>query len=167
MRFAKKPFSFYWPAVKWSVIVLSLWILAGFITFFLSLQTYKDIFMQQWIGFAVFALGSFIAGYLLVADFKGMGKESAWAGALTGLLISVPGIFVGFILLQNSAYMDMIIATTLANAASQGQAVTRDMIEPMIKIGGVISIIFSPVLNGLVGALFGWLGGLVAKKVEK
>ncbi len=164
MKFAKKEFSFYWPAIMWPTLILVAWSIVGLIIALTAFESYKSIFANQWLGLVPFLL-FLIAGYLAASDHKATAKEAAWAGALTAIITSIVGVIVMFILMYATPYMQWGIDLTMSKAAASGQAMPDPaMLKNIMSVTMKIGSVFGIAINGCLGALMGWLGSLLAKK---
>ncbi|MBD3209356.1 hypothetical protein GF367_02970 [Candidatus Woesearchaeota archaeon] len=164
MRFAGKDLSYYWQAIKWPVVVLTLWNIAGALVLRRSAETYMSIFGNQWLGFFLPIIVYLVAGYVATADYQAKAGQASWSGALTGFVVGVIGVAV--LIVNFTPVVELGAEQAVVKAAEQGQAIAAEEIIPLVKVGTYISAVFSPFISGLFGALFGWLGHVLARKVE-
>jgi len=158
IKFANKDFSYYWKCIRIPIYILMGWYLAAIIVAKLSMDLYISIFSGWGGGLLVFLLFGF-SGYMIVADHKGKPKNAAWAGALVGVIGGFAGAVVGILLALIAPEM---IEYAVKTAVAQGAP--EDLVRTMVGIMSYVQLILSPVINGLLGALFGWIGGLIARK---
>ncbi|MBN1275130.1 hypothetical protein JXA12_02465 [Candidatus Woesearchaeota archaeon] len=164
MRFGGKSFSYYWPAIRWPVFLLAGWYVAGYVVSKVSVDSYFDIFGNPLAGYLVPGLLFLVAGYLVCDDCEGKQQQSAWGGALTALLVSAVIIVSGALQASDDAYMDATLERAVEKASAKGQDISVDDIPAgILRVSIIIGLVFTPVIYGLIGALFGWLGFLVAK----
>jgi len=166
--FGGKPLSWYWPSVKFPVLISSGWLVLGLIISLVAWQSYIDIFTFPGLAIIV-SWGSFLlAGYMLfMHQKKATGGQAAWAGAITGVIAGLVGLIVFFVMMSETQFLEWSVQQALAQLADSGQSVDPDMLMSMTKLMSTIGAFLSPVINGLLGALFGWFGSLIAKKIEK
>ena len=164
MKFAQKDFGWYMRAIKWPLISLAAWTIAGAIILRVSLTTYLDVFGNQLIAFFLPAIVYLLAGYLATADLKAKGAQGAWAGALVGFIIGLLGIITTVVNLPS--LLDLGVQQAIAAAGAQGQAISAGDVEPMLRVVLIIGAVIGPFISGLIGAFFGWLGHLIARNVE-
>lgn len=161
MQFAEKDFSYYWKVIKVPVIVLISWSIVAIVVAKLSMYWYQSIF-SGWAGFIFqIAIFSFV-GYAMVAENKGQIKNSAWAGALTGILAGSAGAILSIITIN---YVPELIEQSVRQAVAQG--VPEATVRQMIKVGMYIGLVTGPLITGLLGALISGISGLVTKKTIK
>jgi len=158
IKFANKSFSYYWKCIKIPIYILLGWYLAAIITAKVSMDLYISIFSGWGGALLVFLLFGF-SGYMIVADHKGKPKNAAWTGALVGIIGGFAGALVGILMVFIAPEM---IEFAVKSAVAQGAP--EDLVRTMMGIMSYVQLIVSPLINGLLGALFGWIGGLIAKK---
>ncbi len=167
MKFADKKFEFYWAVIKWPTILLTIWYVFGYVMSLFSFSTYMDVFSNSWVGFGLPLVFFALSGYLMFTIKKAGGKYGAWAGTLTGILISTVGLVLMILFITTTPLIEYTVDMSMDAVAETGQSVDEDMIRSWTEISMYIGPIFSFVINGLLGALFGWIGSLIAKGVEK
>lgn len=165
MQLAGKPLETYWKAIQVPFLLVTAVNIAALVIGLSNPQeyfsTFGNIYLSTLLPFFLFG----IAGYLLAEDAKATGAQTAWAGALTGILCAVVGIIVSFILAGSADFSTIQIEMIIEQYAAVGQAITTQDAQKFMKVGQVFGSLFSLFLNGGAGALMGWLGGLVAKKI--
>ena len=161
MKIAGKDFGFYWKIIEFPFYLLLLWVVASFVVSFVNFSLYLSIFSgySGWIvSIAVFG----IVGWVAVKDHKAKVSESAWCGAVLGVIIGFIGAVLGIVM----AYaVPGLVDFSLQAALSQGAQVSRDMISTMVIIGSFVGLVTGPLFNGLIGAGIAALSGFIAKKV--
>lgn len=161
-----RPLEWYWPGIQWPVIIAGGWSILGLVFALVSWQLYIDIFTFPALG-TVIAFGSFLlAGYVLFMQRKAKAKEATWGGALVGIITGLIGLVVFFVMMSQTQLLSWTLQEAMAKVAASGQAADPDMLRNMMKLTMTIGAVLGPVINGLFGALFGWFGYLLAKKIE-
>jgi hypothetical protein len=160
MKFANKDFSYYFDIIKWPTLLLLVWSIAAFIMALVNFTMYMSIFStipSMIISVVLFGL----AGWLCVKDHKGGLKQSAWSGALTGVIVGFVGAVLSLIIIYTVPEM---LQYTISHIPNQAQ-VDIGMVEKVMFIYSWIGLIVNPIIDGLIGALIGLLGGFIGKKI--
>lgn len=165
MRFAGKEFAYYWMAIRWPTLILVMWSIVGMAVAITAFDTYITVFNNRYVGMASYLL-FLIAGYLAASDYGADAKQSAWAGALCAVIFSTVGLIVTIILLSSTPLLEWTAQQSIAQAVAKGaEAPDAQTMGNILKIVIPILSLIGIALNGLLGALLGWIGSLVAKKV--
>ncbi len=159
MKFADKPFSFYWPHIHGPVAILALWSLAAFILAFSSMDLYHSVFTSlngMIIQVAVFSY----VGYVFVDKVKkGTTKLSTWAGALTGGIAGFISAIFGILTVY---FIPEVLAAAIEEAVLAGAEAS--LVQTMVTIGAWLSLVLSPIFGALIGALIAWIAGLITDR---
>ena len=158
MKLADKEFDYYWKIIKIPLVLLIGYSVVGVVVAMVNYSTYRSIF-NTWSGRIIsLAIYGFI-GWSAVKDHQARLGQSAWAGAITGVISGIAGAILYWVLLSN---VPEFTTELMARATAQGAAV-----DPSIfKMGAYIQFITGPLLGGLLGAVISFAGGFVGKKVN-
>jgi len=161
IEFAKKDFSYYWNIIKIPLFVLIGWSVLAVIVAKMSTYWHQSIF-GTWQGLVVQLIVFGFIGYTIIAEHKGSVKQSAWAGAITGVIAG----FVGAILAVIMFYLvPQIYELSINQAVAQGAP--AELVRNIIRIGLYTGFITGPLFAGLIGAAISAISGVVTKKLEK
>ena len=161
IEFAKKNFSYYFKVIRFPLLFLILWSIVSVVVAKYAIQMHSSIF-GTWQGLVVQLIVFGFIGYCIVAEHKGDVKQSAWAGAITGVITG----FIGAILALVAYYLvPQFYEVSISQAVSAGAS--ADMVTGFIRIGLYIGFITGPLFSGLIGAGISAVSGLVTKKIMK
>lgn len=165
MKIAKKPLNWYWDIIKYPLLFLLLWHLAGVV-----LGPLGVVFI--WLGILV-AIGTYgYVGYKTAKKYKGDYVHAGSAGALLGivlgvlalavmiLLVIVPLTIFSGVLLYSPMGMGMMSSSLVM--MGYGSAMFTAVMLPALLVAAVGALLFA----AAVGAVFSLLGAFVAKNVE-
>jgi hypothetical protein len=163
MDIGGKDFKFYWSIIEFPFYLLLIWTLGAFIISIFSFSLYLSIF--SWYSNLVVSLAVFgIAGWSAVKDHKAGVKESAWSGAILGIIIGLVSAVTSILMIY---LVPAVVDYSLQQALKSGAEISREMLVTVSRIGAFASLITSPLINGLIGAGIAAVAGLIAKSVGK
>lgn len=161
MKIAGKEFDFYWKIIKIPFYLYAAWILLSYAFSIFDFSLYISIFSGYSgyiIAIAVFAF----VGWTAIKEHKTSIRETAWCGAVLGVIAGILGGVVGIL----SVYtVPGILEFSLQRASEAGSSVSADVMRSMIMIGSFIGLVVGPIINGLIGAAISSITGLIAKKI--
>jgi hypothetical protein len=162
MKMDNKEFGFYWKIIEFPFYLLLLWTLAAFVISIFNFSLYLSIF--SWYSNIIVSLAAFgIAGWSAVKDYKATIKQSAWSGAILGIVIGVVSSIIGIIMIYT---VPAVIDLSLQRAIASGAQVSRETIISFIRIGAFIGLITGPLFNALAGAAMSAVAGLISKNTN-
>lgn len=166
VRLADKPLVEYWSAVRFPAIVFCVWIIASLIVSLVDFELYWSFFTSPWLGYSLPIVAYGAAGYIMIAcRTSAENRHAAWAGALVGVITGVVSALAGIIMMNSTPLIDRTIVESMA-AMPADAAVDSATMRSMMVFFSYAGIILTPLISGLFGALFGWIGGLISRKVE-
>ncbi len=157
----KKNVDHLWEIIKIPVSVLSIYvILSTFIQLRIS-STSAWIYPISIFGLLLSLACFFYVGYQSIKTLKSS-RFALRAGAYTGAIVGLFSAFFGIILAYSfPAYYNNAILSAVEAGYDQTKALG------LFRIVSWANIVFSPVLQALIGAFFSWIGALIFKKIEK
>ena len=158
MKFADEEFSYYWKVIKVPLLLIIGWSVLALIIAKLSLYWYMSVF-NGWAGLILQVAVFCFVGYIIIAENKGQLRNSAWAGALTGILAGIGGAILSIIAIN---FVPEIIEQSISRAVASGAP--EEMVRQMVKIGIYLGFITGPLFGGLIGALVSGMSGIITKK---
>lgn len=165
MKIAKKSLQWYWDVVKYPLLFLLLWHLAG-----LVLGPLGMVFI--WLGMLVAIGVYFYVGYKTAKKYKGDYVHAGVAGALLGVILSGIAFVVMILLvvLPLTLFSSLLFYSPMGMGMMSksmvmmgyGSAMMTAVMLPALLVTAVAALLFV----AAVGAVFSLLGAFVAKNVE-
>lgn len=153
-------------AAKIPFIVIGIFYLLSLIFGLTSFSLYESIFMNSILGYVVFIAAFIVGAYVAFVDENIPKKRVVQGGLLAGVGVGLLAAITSIILLKNTALMGVSVDLLLEKAAALGTPISESIAETQIMLGAYLSILFSPLINGGLGALFAWIGTIVADRFE-
>jgi len=156
----KRGLKFYWEFMDTPVIIFALYTLLNLV---FPLTNYIGTVFASILSFAVtiFVFG-FVGFKISRRETKKeeihYGKAGAWSGAVMGLISAVLGILSFYLLPAN-------FTQAIQNAVNAGASAAT--VKTFMQIGLFISLIITPIIYGLIGALLTWISKFIFERNPK
>jgi hypothetical protein len=162
MKIGGKEFGFYWKIIEFPFYLLLFWTVASFVISIVSFSLYLSIF--SWYSNLIISLAVFgIVGWSAVKDHKAGIKESAWSGAVLGIIMGLVSAAIGILMVY---FVPSVIDFSVQQALSSGAAVSAETIASFARIGAFAGLLTGPLFNGLIGAALAAAAGFITKKIN-